>query len=132
MAAVTPGPLAICDEAGVSHSASELRSAEHVRPDENRAAPLAVAFAVKVSLTGECILLRHYRSSREQLSNMLNSLSSCQTLPFAFLQLSQPTCTHLINLMPLSPDFQTQKHCPNHFLKETIIPFRCARRMPSY
>lgn len=131
-ATAAPRPLAIGDEKGVFHSAFNLCSVEHVRPDKNRVAQPVAAFATKVSFTGESILLCHYRSSLKQLSNMLNSLSSCQTLPFAFLQLSQPTCTHLINLMPPSPDFQTQKHCPNHFLKETIISFHCTQRMASY
>lgn len=59
-------------------------------------------------------------SPRRKLSNMLNSLSSCQTLPFVFLQLSQPTCTHLISRATVSR-LPSPKHCPNCFLKETIV-----------
>lgn len=59
-------------------------------------------------------------SPRRKLSNMLNSLSSCQTLPFAFLQLSQPTCTHLISLVPLSPDSRAQSTAPTAFLKRQL------------
>jgi hypothetical protein len=61
-------------------------------------------------------------SPRRQLSNMLNSLSSCQTLPFASLQLSQPTCTHLISLVPLSPDSRAQSTAPTAFLKRQSSP----------
>lgn len=66
---------------------------------------------------GVCFTALLWISPLRQLSNMLNSLSSCQTLSFASLQLSQPTCTHLINLMPLSPDSQAQSIAPTALLK---------------
>lgn len=61
--------------------------------------PASSAVGGKVSFTGECIALCD--PTLLHSSSCLTSLSSCQTLPLAFLQFSQPTCTHLINLMPL-------------------------------